>query len=270
MSILDLSRRVLRSAQYLPVVNDVLTVDYERDFQRGPTGLFRGVYRDFAAAEASIPAGKRVGYDHVELAGMYRKRMTKACESDYAVLYWMRRILEGEPSSIVYDFGGHVGVSYHGWQRYLPYGDSMRWIVYDMPAITKVGEELARESKSRHLSFSNAVEDARDCTVFFSAGALQYCDESVASVLDRAGARPRHIILNKMPVYEGESFVTVQSTGRAFHAYRIFNRDELVGSIESRGYRLVDDWQNREQSCSIPFTRGKEIEAYSGYYFERV
>ncbi len=270
VSILDLSRRVLRRAQYLPVVNDMLAADYERTFARGPKGRFRGVFRDFAAAEASIPKGKRVGYDHVELAGMYRDRMKKACESDYAVLYWMRRILDAEPASIVYDFGGHVGVSYHGWRNYLPYGDGLRWIVYDMPAITRVGEELARETGSRHLSFTNAVEDARDCTVFFSAGALQYCEESVASLLERAHARPRHILLNKMPVYEGESFVTVQSTGRAFHAYRVFNRAELLQSIESRGYRLVDDWQNSEVSCVVPFARGKEIPSYSGYYFELI
>ena len=33
------------------------------------------------------------------------------------------------------------------------------------------------------------------------------------------------------------------------------------------GYRVVDDWMNREQSCEIPFTRGRDIDAYSGYYF---
>jgi putative methyltransferase (TIGR04325 family) len=270
VSILDLSQRAVRKVQHLPVIGKVLAADYERSFARGPKGVFRGVFPTFAAAEASIPPGKRVGYDHVELAGMYRDRMNKACQSDYAVLFWLRRILDREPSSVVYDFGGHVGVSYHGWHKYLDYGDELRWIVYDMPAITRVGEELAREKKSKHLSFTNDVADARDCTIFFSAGALQYSDESVASVLTRAHAKPRHVILNKMPVYEGESFVTVQSTGRAFHAYRIFNRRELVSSVEALGYRLVDDWENAEQSCTIPFARGKEIDAYSGFYFERI
>jgi putative methyltransferase (TIGR04325 family) len=136
-----------------------------------------------------------------------------------------------------------------------------------MPAITRVGEELARERSASQLSFTNAVEDARDCTVFFSAGALQYCEEELVALLARAQARPRHIVLNKLPVYDGESFVTVQSTGRAFHAYRIFNREELVRSVTALGYQLVDDWQNREQHCEIPFTRGRDIEAYSGFYF---
>jgi putative methyltransferase (TIGR04325 family) len=200
---------------------------------------------------------------------MYRDRMKKACESDYAVLFWLRRILDEEPNAHVFDFGGHVGVSYHGWQGYLDYAPGLRWTVYDMPAITKVGEELARERNSSQLSFTNSVDGACDCDVFLSAGALQYCDESLVEVLARAGARPRHIILNKLPLYDGESFVTVQSTGRAFHAYRVFNRAEFVRSIEALGYHAVDDWQNRETSCLVPFARGKEIEAYSGYYFTR-
>ncbi len=37
----------------------------------------------------------------------------------------------------------------------------------------------------------------------------------------------------------------------------------------SLGYRVVDDWSNREQSCTVPFTRGRDIDAYSGYYFVR-
>ena len=72
-----------------------------------------------------------------------------------------------------------------------------------------------------------------------------------------------------MPMYDGESFVTVQSTGRAFHPYRIYNRAEVVDSVCALGYRVVDDWVNKEQYCVIPFTRGRDIDAYSGYYFVR-
>ena len=64
--------------------------------------------------------------------------------------------------------------------------------------------------------------------------------------------------------------MTVQSTGRAFHAYRIYNRKQFVEGIVALGYRIVDDWSNREQHCEIPFTRGRDIDAYSGYYFQRV
>jgi hypothetical protein len=59
--------------------------------------------------------------------------------------------------------------------------------------------------------------------------------------------------------------VTVQSTGRGFHAYRIYNRAAFVAEVTAPGYRVVDDWSNRECHCEIPFTRGRDIDAYSGY-----
>lgn len=278
MGIIDVGKRISNNAWRLPLVGQVLAADYARSFARRPPNRFRGVYASFAEAEASIPAGERVGYDHVELAGLYRHRMEKACQSDYAVLFWLRQILQAKPDSFVFDFGGHVGVSYHGWYRYLDYKPGLRWLVEDVPAIVKVGAELAAElaadkvngRPSPGLEFTSEVADAKGCDVFFAAGSLQYVDDDIAPMLQRLGGRlPPHLILNKMPVYDGESFVTVQSTGRAFHAYRIYNRAELVGSIERLGYRLVDDWTNREQHCEIPFTRGRDIDAYSGFYFTR-
>lgn len=267
MGLIDFGKRLAANAWRIPGVGQVLALDYERTFARRAPNRFRGVYASFAEAERSIPAGERVGYDHAELAGMYRHRMDKANQSDYGPLFWLRGILQ--PGSFVFDFGGHVGVSYHGWKRYLGFPPGTRWLVHDVPAITKVGVELAAERDSPGLAFTTDVADGRGCDVFFSAGALQYVDAPVVSILDQLGSRPPHVILNKLPVYDGESFVTVQSTGRAFHPYRIYNRAELVDSITALGYRVVDDWVNREQHCVIPFTRGREIDAYTGYYFAR-
>lgn len=267
MGIIDLGKRVSKNAWRLPVVGHVLELDYARSFARRPPNRFRGVYASFAEAEASLPPGSRVGYDHAELAGMYRHRMEKANESDYAVLFWLKDILDER--SFVFDVGGHVGVSYHGWRNYLHYRPGMRWLVYDMPAIVKVGAELARERPSEGLAFTSDLADGRGCSIFLAAGALQYAEESLTEVLRKVGSLPRHLIVNKMPMYDGEAFVTVQSTGRAFHPYRIYNRAAFVTEVTALGYRVVDDWQNREQHCEIPFTRDRDINAYSGYYFIR-
>jgi putative methyltransferase (TIGR04325 family) len=282
VGIIDVGKRISINAWRLPLVGQVLAADYRRSFARRPPNRFRGVYATFAEAEASVPEGERVGYDHAELAGLYRHRMEKACQSDYAVLFWMKQILDAKPRSFVFDFGGHVGVSYHGWYRYLDYQPGLRWLVEDVPAIVKVGAELAveiaadadatRRRKSPGLEFTSDVKDAKGCDVFLAAGSLQYVDETLPAMLQRIGPLPlpKHLLLNKMPVYEGESFWTVQSTGRAFHAYRIYNRSELVQGVTALGYQLVDDWSNREQHCEIPFTRGRDIDAYSGFYFTKV
>jgi putative methyltransferase (TIGR04325 family) len=267
VGIIDLSKRVSKNAWRLPVVGQVLALDYARAFARRPANRFRGVYASFTEAEAAVPPNERVGYDHAELAGLYRHRMEKANQSDYAVLFWLKGILDER--SFVFDFGGHVGVSYHGWRKYLDYRPGMRWLVHDVPAIVKVGAELARERPSEGLAFTSEVADARGCNIFLAAGSLQYVDESLPALLARIGPLPRHLIVNKLPMYDGETFVTVQSTGRAFHPYRIYNRAAFVAEVTALGYRVVDDWTNREQHCEIPFTRGRDIDAYSGYYFVR-
>jgi putative methyltransferase (TIGR04325 family) len=265
MGIIDLGQRISRNAWRLPLVGQVLERDYARSFARRPANRFRGVYASFARAEVSLPPDARVGYDHATMAEMYRHRMEKPNQSDYAVLFWFKNILHDH--SFVFDFGGHVGVSYHGWRSHLNYPPGMRWLVHDVPAIVQVGAALALERPSSGLAFTSDVADASGCTVFLAAGSLQYIDESLPSLLTRIGPLPRHLIVNKMPMYDGESFVTVQSTGRAFHPYRIYNRAEFVHEVTALGYRAVDDWSNREQHCEIPFTQGRDIDAYSGYYF---
>ena len=266
MGLLERIKQVSDAAWRVPGVGALLRADYERTFRLWTPNRFRGVYATFAEARAAIPEGHIVGYDHDEMAGYYRNRMLKACESDYAVLFWLESIWSDV--SFVFDYGGHVGVSYHGWSRYLDYHDGLRWLIYDMPTITQAGEQLARERGATGLSFTNDPTDGAGCDVFLAAGSLQYERESVSTVVRALGERPRHLILNKMPVHDGRALVTIQSTGHAFHPYRIYNRAELLEDVASLGYRLVDDWQNREQRCRIPFTEEDvNIEAYAGYYF---
>jgi putative methyltransferase (TIGR04325 family) len=267
VNLIDFGRRITRNAWRIPIIGNAIKREYEREFLSGRS-RYRGVYPTFDAAIKAIPAQEKIGYDHAATAALYRDRMKKACQSDYGPLFWLQRILT--PDSFVFDFGGHVGVSYHGWQRHLDYGSRMRWLVYDLPAITRVGEELAAESASPGLSFTNTITDGRGCSIFLTAGAIQYADRPLSSVLSELGGRlPSHLIVNKIPLYEGESFVTVQSAGTSFHPYHIYNRAEFVADITSLGYRVVDDWMSSECTCIIPFTKGKDIEAYSGYYFIR-
>ncbi|MEP7311015.1 MAG: methyltransferase, TIGR04325 family [Pseudomonadota bacterium] len=264
---IEFGKRVSRHLWRVPGFGQALAYDYSRYFATRPANRFRGVYPDFATAEASIPHGQRIGYDSEALASMYRDRMEKACQSDYAVLFWLRDLLDKQ--TVLFDFGGHIGVSYYGWKAYLQYPPGMRWTVYEVPAIASAGAKLAQERSAAGLGFVSELSADSGCTVFLAAGSLQYVDMTLPEILGRIGTLPRHLIVNKMPLYDGETFVTVQSTGRAFHPYRIHNRTEFVNGVVGLGYRVIDDWVNREQHCEIPFTRGRDIDAYSGYFFER-
>ncbi|MGN6150982.1 MAG: TIGR04325 family methyltransferase [Lysobacteraceae bacterium] len=273
MRFFDLPERLARHAWRVPLLGRVLAADYARWFDaKRPSNRFRGVYASFAEAEAAIPRDQRTGYDHDAMQGMYRHRMDKPCESDYPVLFWLREALGEQRGAAdhVFDFGGHAGVSWYGWREALRFAPTLRWTVCDVPAIAREGEALAQERGVQdRLRFTSDAADGADATVLLVAGSLQYVDFGIPELLAKMGARPRWILVNKQPLHDGDTFVTVQSTGRAFHPYRIDNRAQFIAGIVALGYRVVDDWTNREVSCRIPFVRGHDVEMYSGYCFVR-
>ena len=46
---------------------------------------------------------------------------------DYPLLFWFSELFR-EGATSVFDFGGHIGVKYYAFQRYLPYPDNLRWV----------------------------------------------------------------------------------------------------------------------------------------------
>ncbi len=74
-------------------------------------GQFRGVYESLHEAEAAVPRGKKVGYDHEDLARDYQAKLSLRLESfEYPVLFHLGRII-GECHTIL-DFGGNIGTHY--------------------------------------------------------------------------------------------------------------------------------------------------------------
>ncbi len=260
-----LLRTGVKAALDLPPVRALLKLDHSRRFERGDMG-YRGRYPSFAAAHQATPRGKKVGYNHAELTQFYRDRMERAFPSDYPVLFWLRSIVEG--ATRVFDLGGHVGVSYYCYSRYVNLPAGLDWLVCDVPAMAVTGEPIARERGAKCLRFTSRVEDADGCDIFLALGSLQYIEQpSLGTLLSSLKKKPKHVIVSKLPIHEGPTVYTVQCTGVAYHPYRIQNRAEFLADVTGAGYRLRDDWMGGEQSCEEPF-EGISIPAYSGFYLQ--
>jgi len=257
-----LRQLVERSKAALMYVRDL---EYNRRFERWP-GSYRGVFDSFAEARASAPSDK-LGFDHAELANLYDFRIGKAFPSDYPVLFWLARLLP-ELSS-VFDWGGHIGVSYYSYSKYLNFPDSLRWRVGDVPQIIKAGAELAKARGISALSFSHDIADADGFDLVLANGSLQFVETPFSQSLRALRQPPRHLLINKLPVYAGATFVTLENTIHSYNPYRVGNRDAFVQSIAAEGYSLVDEWQTPDISCHIPLHRDRSIDAYSGFYFRR-
>ncbi|MDX2506721.1 MAG: amino acid adenylation domain-containing protein [Gammaproteobacteria bacterium] len=227
--------------------------------------LFRGVYHDFVAALSTAPVTKDTGYDHSEPAKMYKDRLDQIYPSDYPVIFWLERAFKKGAASVI-DFGGHVGVAYYAYQKYISYPDNLDWLVCDVEEVTLEGKRVAERKEDKVIDFTTDVKDGDGKDVFFASGSLQYMENSLAEMLADYKQLPKHIIVNLLPVHDDEEFYTLQNIGFSFCPYHIFKADKFVGALQSLGYEIVDKWKNPEKECLIPFNKQQSLDYYSGFY----
>lgn len=228
---------------------------------------FEGVYPDYDSAVAAVPANLLSGYDHEELSRIYLPAIGKVRPSDYPVLYWMSKIMPEIDS--VFDWGGNIGVSYFTFARYVDYPSHLQWTICDVPAVCRAGEAVAAE-KGAPLRFTSDFGSAEGAGLLLCIGALQYIPASLSDRLSSLKAKPAHVIVNRVPVWDGEAFVTLEQIGRSRCAYQIFNRKRMIENMLKSGYQLVDQWQTADLSCHVRWQPKYSIAWQSGLYFKRV
>lgn len=243
---------------------------YEREFAANrDANLFRGVFATFGEAAASAPATLPLGYDNPQSAAMYMDRTRRVYAADYPVMFWLARLF-AEGRTRLYELGGHVGVSYYAYRRYLAYPPALAWTVHDVPAVLAAGRRLAAEKDgARQLAFSDRFEEASGSEVLLAQGSVQYLPETLAARLAALPRAPAHVILNLTPLHERESYFTLQSVGTAFCPYRVTAIGDFLGDFDRLGYALVDQWENPDKKCEIPFHAGHSLDRYYGFHFRR-
>jgi len=262
------SRRnqVLGKLGRIPLIGDITRRIHARSFVRA-AHAFRGAYPSYADAEQALPPERlRTGYNNTDATALYRNRLDRVFPADYPVLFWLR---ERMPLSRVFDVGGHVGVAYYAYARYITIPSSTSWTVFDVPAVCAAGRQLAVEREARNLQFTSDFSDANGADLLLASGSLQYLEESLSVLLSRIAQRPRHLILNLLPLTDGPTYYTEQTIGVSYCPYRIESRHELLTGLGALGYRAIDQWQNPEKCCDIAFHPELSLANYDGLYLER-
>ena len=258
-----------RIVKKIPIVSD-----YYRYYWCFPRQISacRGVFNTFSEALQALPSGSLFGYSQPEIDRhssvavaqlTARRNLGELGPTDYPVL--QRLASAFKDSSTVFDLGGNVGVAYYGYQKHIQYPDNLRWLVCELPEIVKAGEDLARETDSPGLSFTVEFSDAEGSDILLTCGALQYIEPTLAELLAQLKAKPRHILINHVPFYNGTSFITLQNIGYACTPYKIQNRDEFLAALYSLGYELIDSWEDN-RNCYIPFHPERFVDAYHSFY----
>jgi putative methyltransferase (TIGR04325 family) len=263
-------RRLTEGLADAPGIRQLRLGRYERMFARNVhANLFRGVYESYEEALRSAPTGRHLGYDNPGSAKLYERLIHRIAAYDYPVLLWLQRLFD-ERAKRVFDFGGHVGIAYYSYRKYIRYPLDLRWTVYDLPAV--VAEGIARASQQdsdRQLSFTQRFVDGSGSDVMLASGSLQYLPTSFGDMLAKLTSPPRHILVNQLPVHPKSSYFTLNSIGTAFCPYHVFAERAFVDELRRAGYELEDRWDNPGKRCDIPYPRGHSVEGYAGFYFRR-
>ena len=264
-------RRIANEVAELPGLRLVARPLYRRWFAgpRGQVNIYHGVYDSHEAALADAPPSRPSHYDVDATGRMYKDRFDSIRVSDYPLVHWLDELFaRGERR--LFDLGGHTGVSYYGFRRYVDYPPDLEWLIHDTPAAIRAGREIAGERDlDRRLRFTERREDAENHDILLAAGVLQYLDYTLPELLGGLRCPPRHVLVNLTPMHEARRFDPLQHIGIAVLPYRIDCAPDFVAAMEAAGYRLVDRWESFERQLRIPFAPELLVDRYYGFYFVR-
>lgn len=231
-------------------------------------GSYFGLFKNFGEAREWLPANPE--FDKAALAAEYvNVRTKKVFAYDYPVMWWLERAF-GQGAVRVLDIGGSVGVHFHAYRRYFELPQGVSWNVVEVPAIAAIGRKMAEQAQAGGLRFADNLEQALSSNdIWIAAGSLHYFEDArPGDLLQRCEGRPRHILLNKLPLYDGEDYVTAQNIGAGcFSPMHVYNRSRFIEELESLGYTLRDEWQVPERSMYLPGFPERSFPAFTGLYF---
>ncbi|MBK7861957.1 MAG: methyltransferase, TIGR04325 family [Archangiaceae bacterium] len=228
------------------------------------TNAYSGEFSTFEEAHDAIPPRGLVGYDNTEHASWYRERLDQVQSEDYPALFWLERLLTGIET--VFDFGGHIGLHYYAWSRMLTLPESVKWKVCEVAAVADAGRALAQQrGVDQQLTFTTDAAEAAGASLFIASGSLQYLEPGFLwRALGSLRLRPRHLLLNKLPVHARRDYVTVQDTGASFHPYTVVSRATLDAELHDLGYHCLDTWKTAGLECRPALRPELDVPDYSG------
>ncbi len=231
--------------------------------------LFYGVFESAEAAMRSAPSTRPLGYDNEGSTTLYDFHLVRIFAYDYPVLYWFHRSFD-EGLEQVLDIGGHIGIKYYAFRRYLDYPAGLRWQVCDVPSVAARGREVAstRDAQQR-LSFVSTPSEARPSDLLLLSGSLQYLPVTIGELLETLVAAPRRIVVNITPIHPERSFFTLNSIGTAFCPYRVVSEADAQAQFAAHGYGPVDRWDCPGKPMEIPGHSDHSLEQYTGFCFDR-
>lgn len=261
------TKHLIKNAKDIGPVKQYRKKAYDKKFESNrDLNLFRGVFSSFKAADQAANACPKSGsYDNQDSAKMYKTMAAKLFPHDYPNLFWLEN--KREEINTVYDFGGHFGMKYYAYKKYLKKHETLNWFVHDMPAVMDEGEKHAKDQNvDAHLKFCRDRSNINRSDFFMALGSLQYIDLTMKDLFANLQKKPKYVLIT-IPCSAKPTYYTVNSIGTANCAYIIRNRDQFIEEMNSLGYELTDAWDIPNKKMEIPFHEEYSLHQYNGHFF---
>lgn len=228
---------------------------------------FRRVFPTFEEAHHQAAKYRVLSHEHSGNINIHSTRTDQIRPSDYPVLFHMQKMMD-EVTSVL-DIGGSIGNLFYSYSRVLEFPLEVTWTVLELPKTIAAGRQIADQRDERRLRFIERVEDCRPVDLVIISGALHYFEQLPPELTHGLRRQPRHIIINRTPVIDGPSAITIQDHEYYFalSPARVLSRETLMRAMNEAGYELVDEWKAPELRLLIPLHPEASVSAYSGFYF---
>lgn len=234
--------------------------------RRDVGGVFSGVYASHDDAVRAIPADRLAGWDSDEAADVFRAPLPRQL-SVYPAMFWLARHLQA--GDHVVDLGGGAAITQRQFTARARLPDGARWTIVETPAVARFGAGMVARGELDGVQFVDSLEAAGRCDILLSAGALQYMPDGLDVLARALEARPRAVILNKLPLSDDADYWTLQNIGPAVCPYRVWRRADFLAALAAHGYQPEDTWSVGELSCDIPFHPRLCVPAFTGMVLTR-
>ncbi len=228
----------------------------------------RGVYDSFEEAAAAAAKTGKPGHENPGNAETHWNLASALLISDYPVLYWMN---QAGSDLRVLDYGGNVGNLYYAYRKHLKVAQ-LDWTVWDLPMMIEAGRSIAQEKNTpSELRFGVSSDPFPNVNFALLCGSYHYWEGTASDFVARFPAPPKHILINRSPMVDGEvkDHATVQFSQYCALPCTIRNKRDLAAAFESAGYRLVDSWLCPEYSVKKSLFPRQSLDHCSGLYFQR-
>ena len=222
---------------------------------------FLGVFKTRAEAKSKIPPDWNEGLDDPVPEGFDPNIPTR----DANVVRILSEIMPEVKT--IFDLGGRVGECFYRYRTKIPYPPDLRWTICDLPEVTEAGRRIAQRMGETQIFFTEDQLEGTGADVYLTCGTLQFFEEPFGVMLKRLKELPQRLLINRVPLTEGEDFFTLQhTTGHSIVPYHIRNIDEFIADVEAVGYKLVEKW-TVNRSCDILLRPDHFVKNYHGAYF---